>query len=155
MTTPMMQQYQEAKARHPGMLLLFRMGDFYELYGEDAETAAKVLGLTISARRANATTPLPPAGGGGRGRRCNGDGGDERHHVRLHGVRGLGGECSDRPRRRWDHRTWRMRGRRRHNAQQTVSQKREARARQASPPHRELAPFGRDPGNCTLQTGRS
>ena len=92
---------------------------------------------------------------GGRGRRCNGDGGDERHHVRLHGVRGLGGECSDRPRRRWDHRTWRMRGRRRHDAQQTVSQKREARARQASPPHRELAPFGRDPGNFKLQTGRS
>ena len=44
--TPMMQQYQEAKERHPGMLLLFRMGDFYELFDSDAETAARVLGLS-------------------------------------------------------------------------------------------------------------
>src|SRR5947199_216913 len=36
--TPMMQQYREAKARHPGMLLLFRMGDFYELFDDDADT---------------------------------------------------------------------------------------------------------------------
>src|SRR5262245_4721217 len=50
MTTPMMQQYQEAKQRHPGMLLLFRMGDFYELFDEDAQTAAKVLGLTLTSR---------------------------------------------------------------------------------------------------------
>jgi DNA mismatch repair protein MutS len=48
--TPMMQQYQEAKQRHPGMLLLFRMGDFYELFGEDAELAARVLGLTLTSR---------------------------------------------------------------------------------------------------------
>src|SRR5438552_3321911 len=50
MTTPMMQQYQEAKQRHPGMLLLFRMGDFYELFDEDAQTAVKVLGLTLTSR---------------------------------------------------------------------------------------------------------
>src|SRR5215470_9812876 len=50
MTTPMMQQYQEARARHPGMLLLFRMGDFYELFDDDAETAARVLGLTLTSR---------------------------------------------------------------------------------------------------------
>jgi DNA mismatch repair protein MutS len=48
--TPMMQQYQDAKARHPGMLLLFRMGDFYELFDEDAHTAARVLGLTPTSR---------------------------------------------------------------------------------------------------------
>ena len=48
--TPMMQQYQEAKAAHPGMLLLFRMGDFYELFEEDAEVASRVLGLTLTSR---------------------------------------------------------------------------------------------------------
>ncbi len=50
MTTPMMQQYRDAKARHPGMLLLFRMGDFYELFDDDAETGARVLGLTLTSR---------------------------------------------------------------------------------------------------------
>ncbi len=48
--TPMMQQYREAKDRHPGMLLLFRMGDFYELFDTDAEIAARVLGLTLTSR---------------------------------------------------------------------------------------------------------
>ena len=38
--TPMMQQYRELKARDPDALLLFRMGDFYELFGEDAERAS-------------------------------------------------------------------------------------------------------------------
>ena len=43
MTTPkMMDQYQEAKGRHPGMLLLFRMGDFYELFHDDAVIASRV-----------------------------------------------------------------------------------------------------------------
>ncbi|MBI3408434.1 MAG: DNA mismatch repair protein MutS [Planctomycetes bacterium] len=46
----MMQQYRQAKERHPGMLLLFRMGDFYELFNEDAEVGAKVLGLTLTSR---------------------------------------------------------------------------------------------------------
>src|SRR4051794_34008672 len=50
MTTPMMQQYREAKERHPGMILLFRMGDFYEMFFEDAEVAARVLGLTLTSR---------------------------------------------------------------------------------------------------------
>lgn len=45
-----MEQYRVAKERHPGMLLLFRMGDFYELFGEDAETAHKALGLTLTTR---------------------------------------------------------------------------------------------------------
>lgn len=46
----LMEQYREAKERHPGMLLLFRIGDFYELFNEDAETAAKLLGLTLTTR---------------------------------------------------------------------------------------------------------
>jgi DNA mismatch repair protein MutS len=50
MTTPMMQQYRDAKARHPGMLLLFHNGDFYELFEDDAEVGARVLGLTLTKR---------------------------------------------------------------------------------------------------------
>jgi len=50
MNTPMMQQYREAKERHPGMILLFRAGDFYELFYEDAELASKVLGITLTSR---------------------------------------------------------------------------------------------------------
>jgi DNA mismatch repair protein MutS len=46
----MMQQYRDAKEGHPGMLLLFRMGDFYELFDSDAELASRVLGLTITSR---------------------------------------------------------------------------------------------------------
>src|SRR4051812_8920953 len=46
----MMRQYQEAKSQHPGMLLLFRMGDFYETFDDDAELAARVLGLTLTSR---------------------------------------------------------------------------------------------------------
>jgi DNA mismatch repair protein MutS len=45
-----MQQYRDAKERHPGMLLLFRMGDFYELFDADAEVASRVLGLTLTSR---------------------------------------------------------------------------------------------------------
>jgi DNA mismatch repair protein MutS len=56
MTTPMMQQYREAKERHPGMILLFRMGDFYETFNEDAEVAARVLGLTLTSR--DKTVPM-------------------------------------------------------------------------------------------------
>jgi DNA mismatch repair protein MutS len=48
--TPMMQQYQEAKRQHPGTLLLFRMGDFYELFYDDAEVAARLLQLTLTSR---------------------------------------------------------------------------------------------------------
>lgn len=45
-----MQQYRDAKEQYPGMLLLFRMGDFYELFDADAEVASKVLGLTLTSR---------------------------------------------------------------------------------------------------------
>lgn len=46
----MMQQYREAKARHPGMVLLFRMGDFFETFEEDAELISRVLGVTLTTR---------------------------------------------------------------------------------------------------------
>jgi DNA mismatch repair protein MutS len=48
--TPMMQQYREMKARDPDALLLFRMGDFYEMFGEDAERGSALLGLTLTTR---------------------------------------------------------------------------------------------------------
>src|SRR5688572_8354565 len=50
MTTPMMQQYREAKERHPGMLLFFRNGDFYELFEDDAELGSRLLGITLTKR---------------------------------------------------------------------------------------------------------
>jgi DNA mismatch repair protein MutS len=46
----MMQQYREAKARHPGMLLFFRNGDFYELFEDDAELGSRLLGITLTKR---------------------------------------------------------------------------------------------------------
>ncbi len=49
-STPMMQQYRELKARDPEALLLFRMGDFYEMFGDDAERAKQLLGLNTSTR---------------------------------------------------------------------------------------------------------
>ncbi len=48
--TPMMQQFREAKDQHPGMLVLFRNGDFYELFEEDAELGHRVLGITLTKR---------------------------------------------------------------------------------------------------------
>ncbi len=52
----MMQQYDDAKAQHPGMLVLFRNGDFYELFKDDAELGSKVLGLTLTKR--DGTIPM-------------------------------------------------------------------------------------------------
>ena len=57
----MMQQYRELKARDPDALLLFRMGDFYELFGEDAERASALLGLTLTSRD-KGPDALPMAG---------------------------------------------------------------------------------------------
>src|SRR5262245_18355134 len=48
--TTMMEQYREAKRRHPGMLLFFRNGDFYELFEDDAEVGARLLGITLTKR---------------------------------------------------------------------------------------------------------
>jgi len=60
-STPMMRQYRELKARDPDALLLFRMGDFYELFYEDAERAAALLGLTLTSRD-KGSNPIPMAG---------------------------------------------------------------------------------------------
>lgn len=49
-TTPLMQQYYEIKARNPGCILFFRMGDFFELFEEDAKIASKILGITLTTR---------------------------------------------------------------------------------------------------------
>src|SRR5579872_6449534 len=49
--TPVMRQYQELKAAHPSALLFFRLGDFYELFAEDARAAAPLLGLVLTARQ--------------------------------------------------------------------------------------------------------
>ena len=59
--SPMMRQYEEAKAACGDALLLFRMGDFYELFHEDAKTCAKVLGLTLTSRD-KGENPIPMAG---------------------------------------------------------------------------------------------
>ncbi|HDQ25910.1 MAG TPA: DNA mismatch repair protein MutS [bacterium] len=50
--TPMMRQYFEIKKKNPGAILFFRLGDFYEMFGEDARTASKVLQITLTARGA-------------------------------------------------------------------------------------------------------
>ncbi len=60
--TPMMQQYMEAKAACGDALLLFRMGDFYELFFEDARVAAEQVGLTLTTRDRNSDNPVPMAG---------------------------------------------------------------------------------------------
>src|SRR5947209_4404466 len=59
--TPMMAQYRTLKARDPDALLLFRMGDFYEMFGEDAEAAAPLLGLALTTRD-KGPNALPMAG---------------------------------------------------------------------------------------------
>ena len=48
--TPLMKQYEEMKKKHPDAILLFRVGDFYELFGEDAQDASKILGITLTSR---------------------------------------------------------------------------------------------------------
>jgi len=60
--TPAMQRYLEVKAQHPQAILLFRMGDFYELFYEDAVTASKAVGLTLTSRDKGSTNPIPMAG---------------------------------------------------------------------------------------------
>src|SRR5579884_2676348 len=49
--TPVMRQYQELKSAHPESILFFRLGDFYEMFGEDAQAAAPLLGLVLTARQ--------------------------------------------------------------------------------------------------------
>jgi DNA mismatch repair protein MutS len=60
--TPMMAQYLDVKARHPGALLFYRMGDFYELFFEDAEVAARALDLTLTKRGKHLGADIPMCG---------------------------------------------------------------------------------------------
>ncbi len=60
--TPLMQQYREIKARHPNAVLFFRMGDFYEMFEDDARLAARELGLTLTARNNGGAADVPLAG---------------------------------------------------------------------------------------------
>lgn len=60
--TPVMQQYLSIKAEHPGVLVFYRMGDFYELFYEDAERAARLLNLTLTARGMSGGAPVRMAG---------------------------------------------------------------------------------------------
>lgn len=60
--TPLMQQYREIKARHADAILLFRMGDFYEMFYDDAEVASRVLGLTLTSRNNGGAADVPLAG---------------------------------------------------------------------------------------------
>ena len=60
--TPLMTQYREIKARHPHAILFFRMGDFYEMFYEDAETASRALDLTLTSRNNGGAAEVPLAG---------------------------------------------------------------------------------------------
>ncbi|ALH95798.1 DNA mismatch repair protein MutS [Acinetobacter equi] len=60
--TPMMQQYMSVKVQHPHSLMFYRMGDFYELFFEDAHKAAKLLGITLTHRGKANGEPIPMAG---------------------------------------------------------------------------------------------
>jgi DNA mismatch repair protein MutS len=60
--TPMLKQFMQIKDQHPDKLLLFRMGDFFETFFDDAKTAAKILGITLTARNKKADNPIPLAG---------------------------------------------------------------------------------------------
>src|SRR5258708_28095618 len=60
--TPLMRQYHAVKQQVPGALLMFRLGDFYELFFEDAVTAAKELEITLTARNKEKGTPIPMCG---------------------------------------------------------------------------------------------
>lgn len=74
--TPMLQQYLDAKERYPDTLLFFRMGDFYEMFFEDAVTASRVLGLTLTARNKGGDAEEVPMAG-------------VPHHAAGHYISGL------------------------------------------------------------------
>ena len=60
--TPLMKQFFAAKAEHPDVLLFFRMGDFYELFYDDARKASRLLDITLTQRGNSAGQPIPMAG---------------------------------------------------------------------------------------------
>ena len=57
--TPMIQQYLKVKAQHPDILVFYRMGDFYELFFDDAKRAAELLGISLTARGKSGGNPIP------------------------------------------------------------------------------------------------
>jgi DNA mismatch repair protein MutS len=61
-TTPMLRQYLEIKEKHPGTILFFRLGDFYEMFNEDAILASKELEITLTARHKDSPNPIPMCG---------------------------------------------------------------------------------------------
>ncbi|HEY6804126.1 MAG TPA: DNA mismatch repair protein MutS [Pyrinomonadaceae bacterium] len=60
--TPMLRQYQELKQQHPGTLLFFRLGDFYELFFDDAVVGSRELQITLTARQKESDNPIPMCG---------------------------------------------------------------------------------------------
>src|SRR4051812_39144549 len=60
--TPLMQQYRDIKSRHQDAILFFRMGEFYEMFYDDAETASRTLGLTLTSRNNGGAADVPLAG---------------------------------------------------------------------------------------------
>ncbi|MCI5162495.1 MAG: hypothetical protein D3917_10870, partial [Candidatus Electrothrix sp. AX5] len=60
--TPMLRQYLEIKKQYPGTILFYRMGDFYEMFFEDAETASRVLGITLTSRNKGNENQVPMCG---------------------------------------------------------------------------------------------
>ena len=60
--TPMMEQYFQIKAQYPDAFLFYRLGDFYEMFYEDAKKAAQILELTLTSRNKNAEDPIPMCG---------------------------------------------------------------------------------------------
>src|SRR5919198_2231468 len=61
-STPLMQQYRDIKARHQDAILFFRMGEFYEMFYDDAETASRTLGLPLTTRNNGGAADVPLAG---------------------------------------------------------------------------------------------
>ena len=60
--TPMLRQYNEIKEKHPNELLFFRLGDFYELFGEDAKKASAILDIVLTARHKGSSNEMPMCG---------------------------------------------------------------------------------------------
>ena len=60
--TPLMDQYQRAKQEHPDAFLFFRLGDFYEMFLDDAVSGASLLGLTLTSRNKQDPQPIPMCG---------------------------------------------------------------------------------------------
>jgi len=60
--TPLMRQYHDVKRNYPDTIVFFRLGDFYEMFGQDAVTASKVLQITLTSRDKSREDPVPMCG---------------------------------------------------------------------------------------------